>query len=225
VNTNVQEPEDKKGFRDEFDRAYTRFARLYDLALKITPVWGSWIGHALPYLRGPRILEVSFGTGYLMGRYGQQFTPYGVDYNARLIQVARSNLEKQGVTAFLQRADVDHLPYKSGSFDTVVNTMAFTGYPDGMRAMQEFHRVLRRGGRLVLIDIAYPSNGNWLGVRLTQMWASLGDIIRDIGKILNRFDLDYSEREIGGFGSVHLYIAEKGSDLVTDEKSSINSDL
>ena len=58
--------------------------------------------------------------------------------------------------AQLRRADVENLPYPDGYFDTVVNTMSFSGYPNAQQAMSELHRVLHRRGRLVLIDIGYP---------------------------------------------------------------------
>ncbi len=89
--------------------------------------------------------------------------------------------------------------------------MAFTGYPDSLKAMSELKRVLKPGGKLIIVDINFPKNMNILGMWLTKFWILLGDVIRDIGEIFNHFDLDYTDREIGGFGSVHLYIATKSS--------------
>ena len=87
--------------------------------------------------------------------------------------------------------------------------MALSGYPDGARAMSEIRRVLRLGGRLILIDVNYPADRNWLGMRLTSFWRHLGDIIRDVGKLLENHGFDYEDREIGGFGSIHMYICQK----------------
>jgi len=70
-------------------------------------------------------------------------------------------------------------------------------------------RVLRPGGRIVMVDISYPKEGNWLGTVLTNAWRSFGDIIRDMPALFEQFGFDYSDREIGGYGSVHLYIANK----------------
>ena len=70
--------------------------------------------------------------------------------------------------------------------------------------MSEFHRVLKKGGKLVLIDIDYPADRNWLGMRMTRLWAALGDILRDMGAMFREFNFEYTDREIGGFGSVHL---------------------
>lgn len=203
------EPDDKEQFTQEYDRIYTIIAGIYDLAVKVFPVWKSWLKQALPHLQGPKILEVSFGTGYLLTQYADRFETHGIDYNEKLVSVARDNLKKKGITARLQRGNVESLPYDDETFDCIVNTMAFTAYPDGMKAMSELHRVLKIGGRLVLIDIHHPADRNWLGMRMTRFWAALGDIIRDMGAILRQFNFEYTDREIGGFGSVHLYVAEK----------------
>jgi len=200
---------DADRFRDEFDRAYTRFAGVYDWAVKWFPLWRNWITQALPHIRGPRVLEVSFGTGYLLTQYADSYTTHGIDYNQALIEIASINLSEAGMSASLLRADVVKLPYASESFDTLVNTMAFTGYQDGEGALIEMWRVLKPGARLVMVDIAYPNDGNWLGVQATRMWAALGDIIRDMGALFDEFGFDYSDREFGGFGSVHLYVAYK----------------
>ena len=87
--------------------------------------------------------------------------------------------------------------------------MAFSAYPDGMKAMSELHRVLKPGGKLILIDIEYPKNRNWLGMKATRAWMAMGDIIREMPPIFEQFGFDYTDEEIGGFGSVHLYVAHK----------------
>ncbi len=203
------EPEDKKQYTKNNDRAYTSIAKIYDLVIKLFPVWKNWLRQASPHIQGPRVLEVSFGTGYLLTQYANKFETYGLDYNGQLLSIARHNLKKKGLAAKLQKGDVESLPYKNESFDCIVNTMAFTGYPDGLKAMSELHRVLKRGGKLLLIDINYPANRTWLGLKMVSFWATLGDIIRDMDEIFTQFNFEYTDQEIGGFGSVHLYIAEK----------------
>jgi ubiquinone/menaquinone biosynthesis C-methylase UbiE len=125
------------------------------------------------------------------------------------IYVAQRNLSRKGVKASLQWANVEALPFPENYFDTVVNTMAFTGYPNGKRAMSEFYRVLKEGGKLLIVDFDYPSNRNRFGCWLTKLMESVGDTIRDISKIVQALPFEYTEEEIGGFGSVHFYIARK----------------
>lgn len=207
--TYSSEPLDKAGYTEKFDQSYSRFARLYDLVARWLPLWRNWISQALPHIQGPDVLEISFGTGYLLTQYAGKYRTCGIDYNWELCRLAQKNLGKTGLHTFIQQAAVEHLPYRTASFDTVVNTMAFTGYPNGHNAMTEIHRVIKKEGRLVLVDINYPEDKNWLGMRLTRSWEAAGDIIRDMNYLFEHAGFDYTEREIGGYGSVHLYIATK----------------
>ncbi len=203
------EPHDRQLFTEKFDRFYSQFARGYDWFVKFLPFWRNWLNHVIPHLQGERVLEVSFGTGYLLTQYADHFMTCGIDLNRTLAQIAKGKVEVQGVKAHLQIANVEALPYADASFDTLVNTMSFTGYPDGQLALSEMHRVLRQGGCLVMIDINYPHDGNWIGSMLTKAWRVGGDIIRDMGQLFDKFSFQHSDKEIGGAGSVHLYIATK----------------
>ena len=69
--------------------------------------------------------------------------------------------------------------------------------------------MLASHGRLVLIDINYPTDRNWIGTRLTRCWQWSGDIIRDMDRILIAHGFDYQDIEIGGFGSVHMYVCHR----------------
>ena len=205
------EPQDRNAFTASFDRVYTRLARLYDAAVKALPVWKAWLRPALQHLQGPRVLEVSFGTGCLMTEYAHCFEVHGLDLNAKMIAIARANLQRAGVRATLCRGTVEALPYRTDSFDCVLSTMAFSGYPDARKALGELLRVLKPAGRLVLIDINYPADGNRLGTWLTGLWKYAGDLIRDMGALFGEFGLEHVDHEIGGWGSVHLYLATKRS--------------
>ena len=209
--TYSREPTDKDSFTRGFDRAYGLIARPYDIGVKVLPVWKTWLKRARPHITGPRVLEVSFGTGFLLTQYAGEFDTDGIDYNEKMVAVASENLKRKGIAARLRQGNVEALPYEPDTFDCIVNTMAFSGYPDGHRAMSELHRVLKPGGRLVIIDIEFPADRNWLGMGVTRLWAALGDLIRDLGKLLHEFGFDYTEEEIGGFGTVHLYVATKRS--------------
>ncbi len=204
------EPEDKQLFTEKFDQSYSQFARLYDRVVKTLPIWRNWLNQALPMLQGNHVLEISFGTGYLLPQYADHFiTCCGIDYNKAMATIAQENLRQHDIRANLQVGNVETLPYTDASFDTLVNTMAFSGYPDAKQALSEMHRVLKPGGRLVMIDINYPTNGNWIGTLLTKVWQYGGDVIRDMEPLFKQFGFQYTDAEVGGFGTVHLYVATK----------------
>jgi len=203
------EPENSIEHTEVLDRGYSKYVKAYDLAVKLLPIWKTWIKTVVPYIEGNRVLEASFGTGYLLLQYANDFETHGIDFNNNMIEMAKKNLSRKGVNASLQRANVEKLPFPDNYFDTVVNTMAFSGYPNGKQALAEFHRVLKESGRLLIVDFDYPSNRNIFGYWLTKLMESAGDTIRDMSKILQDFDFEYTEEEIGGFGSVHFYAARK----------------
>ena len=203
------EPTDPKEFTRQFDRFYSWFAPAYDALVKLGPVWKSWLAHAPPQIQGPRVLEASCGTGYLLMQYAGQVQASAIDLNAKMVEITNRNLRQAGLSAEVQQADVEALPYADASFDTVLNTMSFSGYPDGRAALAEMNRVLAPGGRLVLIDVGYPDDENKLGILLAELWRRSGDLIRDMDTLLREAGFDYWKQAIGGFGSVHLYVATK----------------
>jgi len=203
------EPKDKQEFTEEFNKFYTGFAKIYDLVTKIFSFWRRWINLAIPHIEGRRVLEVSFGTGYLLKQYAKDFETYGIDYNAEFVRLLKEKMISLKISADIRQGDVQALPYEDEYFDSIVNTMAFSAYPDGIKAMSEMHRVLKPGGKLILVDIEYPRNRNWLGMKATKAWIAMGDIIREMQPLFERFGFEYTDEEIGGFGSVHLYVAKK----------------
>ena len=205
----TKEPKDSIEHTKKLDQGYSKYAKVYDLAIKLFPFWKTWIKVVIPYIQGPKVLEASFGTGYLLMQYASNYETYGIDFNKNMIETAKRNLSRKGIKAKLEWANVEKLPYSDNYFDTIVNTMAFSGYPNGKRAMTEFFRVLKKNGTLLIVDFNYPSNRNQFGYWLTKLMESAGDTIRDISEILQRFPSEYTEKEIGGFGSIHFYIVKK----------------
>ncbi len=204
-----KEPDSPNEYTKKLDKAYSKYAGLYDISVKYLPIWKTWIKTAIPHIKGNRVLEASFGTGYLLMQYARNFETYGIDFNNEMIEIAKNNLTRKGIEANLQWANVEHLPFPENHFDTVINTMAFSGYPNGKRAMAEFYRVLKKGAKLIIIDFNYPSDRNLFGYGLTKLMESGGDTIKDISKIIQEFPFESIEEEIGGFGSIHLYQARK----------------
>jgi ubiquinone/menaquinone biosynthesis C-methylase UbiE len=99
-----------------------------------------------------KVLEVAVGTGLNLEAYPQDITLTGIDWSDAMLDIARNRATEVGRTATLQQADAHELPFDDASFDTVVCTFGLCAIPDHTQAISEMTRVLRPGGRLILVD-------------------------------------------------------------------------
>jgi ubiquinone/menaquinone biosynthesis C-methylase UbiE len=192
-----------------FDHWFSQFTGLYDAVIVTFPFWGPRLRKAIAHIQGPRVLEVSFGTGYLLSQYAARFETTGIDYNPRMIEAAQRRLDRAGLRAKLLRGDAHALPFPDDSFDTLVNTDAFTLYDDPVKAMAEFYRVLRPGGRLVLLEYGLPKDRNWLGMRMVGLSRLLSMPYLDFDQLLSRTGFTYEDHPVGFAGALHMYVATK----------------
>ncbi len=126
------------GYTEKMNREYNWMAKGYDTFTIVFPLWKKWIKKIIPYIKGKKILEVSFGNGYLMTQYAKDdLDIYGIDYNEKMLEIASKKILSKKINAKLSKANVEELPFPDNIFDTVINTMAFTGYPNGDKAMSE----------------------------------------------------------------------------------------
>jgi ubiquinone/menaquinone biosynthesis C-methylase UbiE len=121
-----------------------------------------------------RTLDVAVGTGRNLPLYGEDVEVVGIDLSPKMLEVARRRAAELGREADLREGDAERLPFPDASFDTVVCTLAVCAMPDRDRALAEMHRVVRPGGRLLLLDHAEP---RWLRGRPADIAVRHGFVI------------------------------------------------
>jgi ubiquinone/menaquinone biosynthesis C-methylase UbiE len=139
-----------------FARFYREFAWTYDAvaALVSRGLWRHWIGAAVPFVRGPRELELGSGTGYLQRELqAAGIGAIGLDASPQMLRLARRKVLRSGGSARLLRGVSQHLPFGDARFNEVVATFP-AEYILDPATLGEVWRVLVPGGRLLLIDAA-----------------------------------------------------------------------
>jgi len=131
---------------------------------------------------GERALDVGCGTGSLAVALKRAVGPtgsvHGIDPSPEMIEVARRNASKAGLGVDFQIAPGQALPFAAGTFDLVVSQLAVHHVPAELRpaAFGEMRRVLKPGGRCLIVDFEPPAPGLWrlagrlvLGAEMMQM--------------------------------------------------------
>ena len=155
---------------DAVRREYAARAADYDRR------WAKYVDRSLsllnPFLADAdlgTVLDLCCGTGSLLPllrEWNARVSIYlGVDFAPEMLLAARTKLGASFPTA-LAASDVEALPLRSASFDTIVTASALHYWPDPARALAEAARVLRPGGRLLLLDWSRDP----LPMRLLDAW-------------------------------------------------------
>jgi SAM-dependent methyltransferase len=114
-----------------------------------------------------RSLEIGAGTGYFslnLLQAGAVREATCTDISPGMVRTLRANAESLGLTVRAARAEAGSLPFADGSFDLVLGHAVLHHLPDLRRAFDEFHRVLRPGGR-----IAFAGEPSRVGDRLAAI--------------------------------------------------------
>ena len=130
------------------------------------------------------VLDIGTGTGIVALRAvaatGPSGRVVGIDLSDGMLEVARQNAKEQGFAdrVEFQKMDAESLECPDRSFDAVLSLFALRHFPHPKAALQEMHRVLRPGGRLVL---AVGSGAPWLS------FVGLAHRLKLVPQILRRF--------------------------------------
>lgn len=138
--------------KDAVAAAYDRWAPIYDLFFgKVFKAGRSQAVTAADRVGG-RILEVGVGTGISLPQYRSSCRLVGVDIADAMLDKARERVRKLGLTNVEDIAvmDAESLQFPDDSFDVIVAQYVITAVPDPERALDEFVRVLKPGGEIII---------------------------------------------------------------------------
>lgn len=101
------------------------------------------------------VLEVAPGPGFLAVELarGGKLRVTGLDISKTFVELARKNAAEAGVRAEFRQGNASEMPFADNSFDVLVCRAAFKNFTQPQKALREMRRVLRPGGKGVIIDL------------------------------------------------------------------------
>jgi ubiquinone/menaquinone biosynthesis C-methylase UbiE len=193
--TAVAETERVREIQDKHAGGYDRQMRFFDRVL-----FAGGREWACSHAQGD-VLEIAVGTGRNLAFYPPGVKLTAIEFSPEMLAIARKRAEEIASQVDLREGDAQALEFENGSFDTVVLTLALCTIPDDRKAVTEVRRVLRPGGRFILMEhVRSPV----LPVRAVQ---------RLLDPVAARFEADHLMREPLD------YLAEVGFEIESVERS------
>jgi phosphatidylethanolamine/phosphatidyl-N-methylethanolamine N-methyltransferase len=134
--------------------AYARWAPIYDLVFGAVFEHGRHAAIAAAERVGGRILEVGVGTGIALPDYARTNRLFGVDLSEPMLRKAQERVSEFGLSNVegLAVMDAERLAFPDNSFDVVVAQYVVTTVPNPEATLDEFARVLKPGGEIILVS-------------------------------------------------------------------------
>lgn len=189
---------------------YDKLAKGYDRALAPFEkrFLNRWREETLSFLpANSRILEIGAGTGANFGFYPETKSAVASEISIKMLERARRKTTK----IELVQADAERLPFAANSFDAAFATLVLCSVPKPENAFAELKRVVRKGGRIVLLEHVRPTGV--LGVAFDFLNIFTSRLIedhfnRETAKLAERSGLKLLEVKRKAFGIVNLIVCE-----------------
>jgi ubiquinone/menaquinone biosynthesis C-methylase UbiE len=173
-----------RGATEQVRRFYDKSAARYDRQIKLFErvLFGDGRRWVCSQATGD-VLEVAVGTGRNLVHYPSGIRLTGIELSPEMLALARRRAGALGREVDLREGDAQALDFPDDCFDTVTCTLSLCTIPDDRAAIREVHRVLRPGGRFILME----------HVRSPALPVSLGQHVLE--PLFLRFEHDHLTRE------------------------------
>lgn len=138
---------------------------------------------------GGSVLDVAPGPGYFaieLAKLGD-YRVTGLDISETFVRIARTNAKEAAVQAQFERGDASSMPFQDQQFDYLVCRAAFKNFSRPLAALNEMYRVLKPGGRALIIDMRRDASPKSMRQAAREM--KLGPLNREIVYLTFRFML------------------------------------
>src|SRR6202790_3466557 len=164
--------------REMVETAYDRWAPIYDLVFGGVFSKGRRAAILATNNIGGRVLEVGVGTGISLPQYAPNLRIFGTDISEGMLDKAKARVKEHRLKNVegLAVMDAEKLEFPDASFDVVMAQYVVTAVPNPEAALDEFARVLRPGGEIILLSrvSADAGRGGFVEQRLQPVVRPLG---------------------------------------------------
>ena len=155
----VREEEKAGRVRGVFSSVAGKYDLMNDLmSAGLHRLWKAFAIQVSGVRTGDRVLDVAGGTGDLASAFARRVGPEGevwlTDINNAMLTVGRDRLLDEGVLAPVAQCDAEKLPFPDDYFDIVTVAFGLRNMTHKDRALAEMRRVLRAGGRLLVLEFS-----------------------------------------------------------------------
>jgi len=158
--------EEKAGrVREVFDSVASRYDLMNDLMSGgMHRLWKRFTIELSSVRPGQTVLDIAGGTGDLVAKFSQRVGPDGhvilADINAAMLSVGRDRLIDKGAlnNISVSQADAQFLPYADNSIDCITIAFGLRNVTDKALALRSMYRVLKPGGRLLVLEFSKPTS-------------------------------------------------------------------
>ena len=177
---------------EHVEAAYARWAPVYDLTFSLVMRAGRKAAAAAVSRPGRHVLDVGVGTGLELPMIDRGTRITGVDLSRPMLERARARVRRDGLANVdgLLVMDAMNLAFPDAAFDAVVAPYVLTVVPDPRASLDEWARVLKPSGEIVLVNHVGAERGPvavaeaWLGQRAAKLgwhpqfpWSTIADWI------------------------------------------------
>lgn len=154
----------KEGIRKLFDNIAPDYDKLnHILSLNIDKGWRKKAVKVIVDTKEPlQVLDVACGTGDFTIEIAQKAAPgsrvSGIDLSEGMMKIGREKIKAAGVQADMVQGDCEDLPYSDGTFDRISVGFGVRNFEHLEVGLKQMHRVLKKGGKLVILELSVPKN-------------------------------------------------------------------
>ncbi len=158
----VDETQKAARVRGVFDSVASKYDLMNDvLSMGLHRAWKAYTVAVADVQPGQRVLDIAGGTGDLARAFARRAGPSGrvvlTDINLAMLRVGRDRLLDEGLVLPTGVCDAEQLPFADGAFDLVSVAFGLRNMTRKEAALAEMARVLRPGGRLLVLEFSRPA--------------------------------------------------------------------